>query len=335
MTKKYFQLTLEQRYRIDALQKAGYNQSAIARQINVNRSTICKEYKRNIPKTGKAAKIYVAHKAQERTNLRHAQKFKLISFSTDLKQQASQMLIVNKYSPELISAHWIREGKKGVSHETIYQWLWECKQSDRRENWAYKKLHLHLKHSHRKSRRGNYKHSRGLIVDRISIEKRPRIVEQRTRLGDLEVDLIIGKNHQSGLLITIDRVSLVTTMTKIKSKNPTHIKQLLMKILAQKHHLKTLTFDNDQAFGLHYQIAKELGIKTFFTRPYTSQDKGSIENRNGTIRRFYPKKTDFNEVTAKEIKKTERLINNRPIRKYNYKTANEVHLLKSSVALIA
>lgn len=196
-------------------------------------------------------------------------------------------------------------------------------------------MHLDLKHSHRRSRRGNYKIRRGVIANRVSIEKRPGIVDKRKRLGDMEVDLIIGKNHQSGLLITLDRVTLIVTIDKIKSKNPNHIKKLLMKRLSENHHLKTITFDNDQAFGLHYEIAKELGVKTFFTRPYTSQDKGSIENRNGIIRRFYPKKTDFNEVTAKDVKRVETLINNRPIRKYDYKTPNEVYLLKSCVALIA
>ena len=69
-----------------------------------------------------------------------------------------------------------------------------------------------------------------------------------------------------------------------------------------------MTFDNDQAFGLHQEIAQELNIKTFFTRPYTSQDKGSVENRNGVIRRFYPKKTDFTKVSANDVKKVEKMI---------------------------
>ena len=99
--------------------------------------------------------------------------------------------------------------------------------------------------------------------------------------------------------------------------------------------LKTMTFDYDQAFGLHPEIAKELNVQTFFTRSYTSQDKGSIENRNGIIKRFYPKKTDFRQVTAKEVKKIEIIIYNRPVKKFNYKTPNEVHLVKQRVALIA
>jgi IS30 family transposase len=160
-------------------------------------------------------------------------------------------------------------------------------------------------------------------------------VGRRKRLGDVEVDLIIGKNHQGGLLVMLDRASLITTIDKISSKKPKHIKKLILKRMKNNKHLKTMTFDNDQAFGLHQEIANELNIKTFFTRPYTSQDKGSVENRNGVIRRFYPKKTGFNEVSAKDVKKVETMINNRPVRKFDYKTPNEVHLLKANVALIA
>ena len=224
-----------------------------------------------------------------------------------------------KYSPELISAQWCKDGKQGVSHETIYKWIWQSKHSNKMEHAPDKKLYLHLRHARRRRKRGNYKDSRGLIAHRVSIENRPEIVNKRERLGDIEVDLIIGKNHQSGLLVTLDRATLIVTIDKIKSKKPEHIKMLILKRMAGKKHTKTMTFDNDQAFSLHHEIAKELGIDTYFTRPYTSQDKGSIENRNGVIRRFYPKKTDFNEVDAKDVKRVENLINNRPIRKFNYK----------------
>ena len=87
-----------------------------------------------------------------------------------------------------------------------------------------------------------------------------------------------------------------------------------------------MTFDNDQAFSQHEKIAEALNIKTYFTRPYTSQDKGTIENRNGVIRMFFPKKTDFNLIDKKEIKRVEMEINNRPVRKFGYLTPNEVFL---------
>ena len=335
MTKKYFQLTLEQRYQIEALKDAGHNQTFIASIISVNKSTISREFKRNISLRGTGAKIYVAFRSQRKTDVRHHEKHKKISFSLDLKNKAKQLMIDDKYSPELITAQWRKDGNRNVSHETIYKWLWQCKLGNRKEDKEYKRLYLHLKHARRRRKRGNCKDNRGLIAHRVSIEKRPKIVNKRKRLGDMEVDLIIGKNHQSGLLVTIDRVTLITTIDKINSKKPQHIKTLLMKRLRANKFIKTITFDNDQAFSLHHEIAKELGVKTFFTRPYTSQDKGTIENRNGVIRRFYPKKTDFNEVSKKDIKKVEKKINNRPVRKFDYKTPNEVYLLKSRVALIA
>ena len=85
---------------------------------------------------------------------------------------------------------------------------------------------------------------------------------------------------------------------------------------------------------MHHEIANELSIKTFFTRPYTSQDKGNVENRNDVIRRFYPNKTDFNDMTANYTRKVETMFNNRPVRKFNYKTPSEVHLLIAKVALL-
>lgn len=335
MTKKFSQLTLEQRYQIEALKNAGHSQTAIANTIGVDKSTICREFKRNIPRRGVGAKVYDAAKAQKKTGLRHKEKYKHISFSDELKQSAREMIRVKKYSPELVAAQWDKDGRDGVSHETIYKWIWQSKHGNRKDGAEDKRLYLHLKHGRRRRKRGNYKDNRGLIAHRVSIQERPKVVDKRKRLGDMEVDLVIGKNHQSGLLVTLDRVTMITTIDKIKSKNPRHIKKLLIKRMAGNKHLKTITFDNDQAFGLHYQIAKKLQVKTFFTRPYTSQDKGSIENRNGVIRRFYPKKTDFNQVDAKDIKRVEKLINNRPIRKYGYKSANEVYLLKSRVALMA
>jgi IS30 family transposase len=335
MTKNYFQFTLAQRYKIEALKAADHSQSSIANIIGVNKSTVCRELKRNVAKRGKGAKVYRAKKAQLKTDNRHKIKPKQVLFSTDLKNDVVNKMTVQKLSPELISAVWKKEDKRGVSHESIYKFIWQSKFSNRKEHRDFKKTYKLLKHGTRRRKRGNYKDNRGLIPNRVSIEKRSKLAQRRKRLGDIEVDLIIGKNHQGGLLVMLDRASLVTTIDKISSKKPKHIKKLILKRMKNNKHLKTMTFDNDQAFGLHQQIARELQIKTFFTRPYTSQDKGSVENRNGVIRRFYPKKTDFTKVSTNDVKKVETIINNRPVRKFDYKTPNEVHLLKTKVALIA
>jgi Transposase and inactivated derivatives, IS30 family len=109
-----------------------------------------------------------------------------------------------------------------------------------------------------------------------------------------EVDFIMGKNHQSALLVLVDRASLLTRIEKLKGNNADYIAQKVIKRLQQLPPIKTIPFDNDQAFSTHKLIAKTYHIKTYFTRSYTSQDKGTIENRNGVIRQFFPKKTDFN-----------------------------------------
>ncbi len=334
MTKNYFQLTLVQRYQIEALKTLGHSQSSTAKIIGVNKSTVSRELKRNVPKRGSGAKIYSATNAQIKTDHRHKIKPKQILFSTELKQDVVKKMTIEKLSPELISAGWKKENRSAVSHETIYKFIWQAKFSNRKEHKDYKKTYRLLKHGKRRRKRGNYKDNRGLIPNRIPIDKRSKLVNRRKRLGDIEADLIIGKNHQGGLLVMLDRATLITTIDKISSKKPKHIKKLILKRMKNNSHLKTMTFDNDQAFGLHQEIADELNIKTYFTRPYTSQDKGSVENRNGVIRRFYPKKTDFNKVSAKDVKNVEKMINNRPVRKFNYQTPNEVHLLKAKVALI-
>ncbi|SEA07769.1 Transposase and inactivated derivatives, IS30 family [Arachidicoccus rhizosphaerae] len=336
MTKKYNQLSLEQRYTIAALHEQGYLQSKIADIIGVHKSTISRELKRNMPQRGIGAKVYNAEKAEHKTRERHRLKPKRHKFTLDLKLQLKTWMVDRRYSPELASAQWKKEGVSGVSHETIYQFIWQCKHTNKAEDRPFKDLHKQLKHGHRRRKRGNYKHTRDRIPNRVPIEKRPKIVEKRIRFGDIEVDLVMGKGHKSALLVTVDRATLKTTIDKLTGKDANKITKKLIKRMKRYPPIKTMTFDNDLAFSQHEEIAKALNVKTYFTRPYTSQDKGTIENRNGVIRLFFPKKTDFNKIDNREIKRVEKEINNRPIRKFGYDTANEVFLrFEGSVALIA
>lgn len=335
MTKTYNQLTLEQRYKIEVLNSVGTTQTEMAAVIGVHKSTISRELKRNMPRSGINADKYIAWRADQKTRQRHTSKFKHTWFTSELKQQAKGWMLVKRYSPELVSAQWKKDGIRGVSYESIYKFIWDCKHSQKRKNKEYKNLYKYLKHARRRRKRGNYKDSRGLIPNRVSIEKRPKIVDQRQRFGDLEVDLIMGKAHKSALLVTVDRATLKTTIDKLKGKDPRVIADKIIRRM-KKLPIKTITFDNDPAFSLHQLIAKELHADTYFTRPYTSQDKGTIENRNGVIRIFFPKKTDFNYVTIEEVERVENEINNRPIRKFKYLSANEVfsQFKGGSVALI-
>lgn len=333
--KKYKQLTLGQRYQIQSLVQAGLNQSAIAEQLKVHRSTISRELRRNTPKRGRTAFQYIGEHAHSKTDCRHMEKTKQTRFTKELKARIASLMEHEKWSPELIAKRLNREGEYCVSHETIYKWIWEAKHSKRRDHKAYKQLHKHLRHYGRRQKRGNIKDNRGAITQRVDIEHRPEVVEERSRVGDIEVDLMMGAQHKSALLVMTDRTTLVTMIEKLESKNAEEINSKMIKRLTRFNSswIKTITFDNGREFAKHYEIAEKLKSKTYFTRPYTSQDKGTVENRIGVIRRFFPKKTDLRKIPELRIKEVERLLNYRPIRKFNYN--NPIEELKNKcVALM-
>lgn len=323
---KFKQLSLAQRYQIEILLQTGLTQTAIAKQIGVHKSTISRELKRSIPKRGKGSGEYSATNAQRKTIIRHRTKLKHTVFNEELKESARHLLMVEKYSPELIAAFWKKEGTDGVSHETLYKWIWKAKFSKHKDFKYDQLLYKELKHGKRRRKRGNYKDSRGGIKNRVPISERPSVVDKRERIGDIEVDLMIGKDHKSALLVLTDRASLITGLEKLESKDAAVVAEAIKKRLGRinKSWIKTLTYDNGKEFAFHESISEKTGAKAYFTRPYTSQDKGTVENRIGVIRRFLPKKTDLNKINCERIREIERSINNRPIRKFGYLSPIEV-----------
>jgi len=270
-----------------------------------------------------------------KTQRGHQEKNKYVTFTEEMRRQIVKQLAVEKLSPKLITEMGRRGNPDFVSHETIYQWIWAMKHSHKQQDRPYQLLYKDLRHGRIRRKRGNYHDNRGCIPNRVSIEKRPAIVKKRKRIGDVEVDLMLGKNHQPGLLVITDRASLKTSLVKISTKASRPIaKSIIQKMKTCKHWLKTMTYDNDLAFALHSTVNEELKTKSFFTHPYTSQEKGTVENRIGVLRRFFPKKTDFTKVTARHVSRVEKMINERPVRKFNYKTPNAVFLQKLIVALI-
>ena len=330
---KYTQLSKENRHQIQALLVAGHNQSEIACTIGVHRSTVSRELKRNVSNRGSAGNKYCPEAAQQLTDQRHTDKPKHCRFTDELKRQARWWLTEEKLSPELISGRWHVMGMPGVSHETIYQWIWAAKHAGDSQD---KNLYKDLKHGAGKRKRGNRRDSRGTITGRVSITERPEVVQERSRLGDIEVDLMVGKAHKSALLVLTDRTTLLTKLKKVTSRKAD---RMATHIISQLSHIpssfiKTLTFDNDKAFAKHQKMAKKLEVDTYFTRPYTSQDKGTVENRIWVLRRFFPKGTDLRNVTNERIKTVEEYLNFRPIRKFDYLNPIQQSLKHRAVALI-
>jgi transposase, IS30 family len=333
--KDYKPLSQEQRYLIETLLRAGKSQAYIARLLGYSRSTISREIRRNTPGSGPARNTYSASYAEYKIKRRRQERYPFRRFDDFMKKMIVYWLKEKSYSPELIT----EEGRKHygdfVSHETIYHWIWQMKQSTRIGDQSYSRLYEYLKHKGRRRKRGNYKNNRGIIPNRVSIEQRPALVNNRHRIGDMEVDLVMGKNNRPGLLIITDRSTLLTQLKKISSKNSEHIaKYIIQKLKPFQPWLKTITYDNDLAFAKHEKVNQALNTNSYFTRPYSSQDKGTVENRIWQLRRFFPKGTDFDHVDHHQVLHVQRLLNSRPVRKFNYQTPNAVFLQKSTVALV-
>ncbi len=333
--KKYKQLSPEQRYTIECLHREGYNQTQIADAIGKNKSTVSRELSRNVNKRGRHAKIYDSRRAQSKTNKRHKEKPKFVRLSADHLEYIRDKLKIQRWSPEYISQRGKLEFGDFVSHETIYKYIWKCKHSNKRKLAKDKKLHKYLRHHNRRQKRKNAKKNKGCIKGRVSIEERPKVINERKRKGDFEVDLMMGANHKPGLIVITDRKTIETKLIKINTKKAKIIaRKIIKRMSTEESHIYSFTFDNDLAFANHLEIAEKLNAKTYFTRPYTSQDKGTVENRIGVIRRFFPKGTDMSKVHYNTIKSVEQKLNNRPLRKFKYRTPLEVKKLIKKVALI-
>jgi len=317
---KYTHLSQTERIKLETYLSAGLSQSEIAKKMGRDKSTISREVRRNTNKRGIGAKKYTAQKAHGKYKRRLKEKTKRRYFTKGMKGEVLEKL-AEKWSPEIISGRARAEGRKFVSHETVYLWIYRMQRSNKRSDRKFKDMWRDLAHAGRRRRKRSraYK-KRGVIPNRAPMEKRPVSAGNRSRNGHMEADLVIGKNHGSGLLVMTDRKMRYTLIRKIRTKSSGYIREKIMRIIKGNSWIKTITFDNDLAFSEH----ERLPVGTFFTRPYCSQDKGTVENKNKVIRMKCPKGFDFNELSDKKIQLLQKWINNRPMKMFKFKSPIEL-----------
>jgi len=315
MTKRYHHLTYEQRCQIYALKKRGDSFSTIAEQLKVHRSTIYRELKRN-----RGRRSYRFKQAQKKALDRRSK-----ASSHQYKMTVATIKIITEkihlqWSPEQIAGYLKKERyPKAVSAETIYQYVWKNKKSGG-------VLYKHLRHNGKKyNKRRSNKAGRGCIPNRVGIETRPEIVEKKCRLGDWELDTIIGKGHQGAIVSIVDRASKLTKLAKVSRKTAYEVKEaILSKLSSIKEFVITLTADNGKEFANHQEIAKDLNSRFFFANPYHSWERGLNEHTNGLVRQYFPKSMAFDEMTQSQLDAVEFLLNNRPRKVLKYSTPAEV-----------
>lgn len=225
------------------------------------------------------------------------------------------------WSPEQISGRLELEcGKPVICHETIYNYIYQ--ESNRQDG-----LVEYLARHHKKRRKwsGRRVH-RGQIIRRVSIHLRPEEINNRSEFGHWEDDTVEGKAHKESLHTTLERLSrfyLARKITRIASEeNITAQKHIFTKLPAFSR--LSVTHDNGRENHLHYQLTDELGMQTYFADPYSSWQRGSNENANGILRRYFPKGTDFSKVSQGEIDEVVNEINSKPRKCLGYNTAQEV-----------
>lgn len=300
------QISVEQRYLIEAYLKLKKSKNFIAKELNIHRSSVFREVKRNCQKRGsynaKAAHTLALEKKDRFINKR--------KFTHDCQAKVEKY-IQEKWSPKQIVGYCKKHLIEMVSHERIYQFLREDKAKGG-------ELYKHCRHrlKHRKRPIGK----RFPIKDRVSIEERPEIVNKKTRFGDWEMDTIIGANHEGAILTLVERQTNFFMLKKLKKgKNAEGLKdQLINLILPYKSFIFSITTDNGGEFAEHKEIAKKLNTDIYFTHPYSSWEKGSIENTNKLIRQYIPKESNFNEFTDSKLLEIQHEINKRPREKLNF-----------------
>lgn len=307
------QIKIEERLQIETLLKAGVKQSGIALQLGRSRSTICKEIKRNSVDGNYCHAIAQKQTAERRYNGKG-------NILTDDNWTTVRTLLQQKWSPEQISG-WLKENPE-MGFYVSDQWIYEYIYSDRARGGE---LYKNLRRAGKPYKNGGKKQYRGKIKDRIDITVRPDIINKRQRLGDWEVDSVIGKMNQSSIVTIVERVSRYTAILKVKSKEAEQVSEAVIARMSNETlPVYSITGDNGTEFAEHKKISEELGIDFYFTHPYSSWEKGTNENTNGLIRQYFPKGTDFSKITESMLAEVEAALNARPRKCLNYKTPNQV-----------
>ncbi len=321
--RKYKRLSLEEREEISRMLAQDCSFQQIAKSLGRYASTISREIS-----SGSCNKYtYRASRAQARA-VRNSRKRKdgkyVLDQHTKLKRYVYRKLRL-KWSPvqiaETLEKDYPTDTTMRISPEAIYLYLYVLPRGTLKKE-LLGCLRQNRKHRH-KQRRGT--EAKRQLEDMLSIEERPKEVEDRTIPGHWEGDLIVGKNNRSALGTLVERTTRTTILVPVKSKSAddaAHAFAKEMKRLPQQMKL-TLTYDQGREMAGHKLFTKMTGVKVYFAHPRSPWERGTNENTNGLIRQFFPKGTDFNKVTRYAIKRAQHLLNGRPRKALNFCTPYE------------
>ena len=290
----YTHLSPEERYYIEISLKNEIGLAEIAASLERPQSTISREISRNTGRRG-----YRHKQADRLARERHKEKPKSLKLTNEIKLIIDRY-IVQEWSPEQVCGRLKKEEVVDLHHETIYQYILADKRSGADRN-------------------------RNGIPNRVDIDERPEAANKRERVGDWEVDTIIGKNHKGAIVTLDDRKSKLRLAMPTGGKKARDVTDAVISVFRPlKRFVKTLTFDNGKEFSCHEEISKALNCDAYFAKPYHSWERGQNENANGLLRQYFPKSMELIDVTKKQVLDAVHKLNSRPRKCLGYKTPYEV-----------
>jgi transposase, IS30 family len=320
----YSHLNDKERHQMELLLEQGYSQRQTAKQLGRSPSTINREYKRGRQFKGHyLSDMTIRELNEKKQNLKR----KRIADNPVISDYIEQNL-KNKYSPAIISSQILKDIGYYIGKDAIYDWIYE-RESD---------LTKYLTRKHKKKMPKNVfkRRKKDLIKNRVDIDLRPEEANLRLEFGHFEGDTILScEGSKSGLLVIADRKTRKIKIRKLTRKTSSQVSSQIVLALSDYNvlHLHTITYDNGSEFFWHEKINKKLQMKSYFCKPYHSWEKGLVEHVNELIRRWFPKKTDFDTITRKQIQEVEDWVNNRPMKVLEFKSPNQVYAELEGVAL--
>jgi transposase, IS30 family len=317
----YRQLSLEERCTIAGLCKTGHSIRQIAAALDRAASTISREIRRNTA-SGVRTAVYRPGYADDQAWARRWSGSKLE------RQPALRSRVLNRlamgWSPEQVAGRLaLDQARPVISHESIYRFIYAQIRATNNFIWRLYLPRAKFKRGYR-GRKGGA--SPLHIKHRVALAARPEIVETRKQASHWEADLMLFSNKKDNLLVAQERFSRFIFVAKQPDKRAARVAARLKSWFARlpSSMRRTLTQDNGTEFAKHYLLNEKLGMQTFFCDPHSPWQKGGVENANGRLRRFAPRKTDPDALSHRAVQNITWRYNNTPRKCLDFRTPAEV-----------
>jgi len=309
----YPQVTLEERYHIQSLRRSGLRPAAIARAIERHRSTVTRELERNVGLNN----WYDAARAQAKADVRRAVSRRNRRISLQQWKDIRRLLEA-EWSPEQIAGHLRTFGQVRICHGTIYNYIWL-------DRAAGGELCRYLPHGGRRRVRYGRHAGRTKWIRGRSIDTRPTYIMRRRQLGHWEIDTMVGPGPEA-ILTLVERKTGYVLIGKVRSKSAADVtRRAIALIRAHRRKMRTITADNGTEFAGHRRIERLTGVRFYFAHPYHAWERGTNENTNGLIRRYWPKGQSFSHITQYDCNALAHRLNTRPRKRLGWRTPEDCY----------